>query len=150
MSLTDDEQHDIARANELGLPPVVFVHGQGLLPGNWDPWRTVFEEQAFATVAPGWPGDPEIAFVTSHHLEAVRSLHRPPALVGHAAGGSVVLRLAGLGVSRSTVAIGPFTDDPADVGNPGRSPLLIIDAEDDEFPGITVARTALDFIRRHQ
>jgi pimeloyl-ACP methyl ester carboxylesterase len=146
MPLTENEQHDIARANELGLPPVVFIHGQGLLPGDWDPWRTVFEEQAFATVAPGWAGDPEIASVTSHHLEVVRSLHRPPALVGHAAGGSVVLRLADLGVASSTVAIGPFTGDPADV----RSPLLIIEAETRDFPGLTVAQTALDFIRRHQ
>jgi len=146
MTLTEDEQHDIARANELGLPPVVFVHGQGLLPSDWDPWRTLFEEEAFATVAPGWSGDLEIAAVTDHHLEAVRSLHRLPALVGHAAGGSVVLRLADLGVSRCTVAIGPFTDDPAKV----HSPLLIIDPGRDDFPDLTVARTALDFIRRHQ
>ncbi|MET0496148.1 MAG: alpha/beta fold hydrolase [Actinoplanes sp.] len=146
MPLTEDEQHDIARANELGLLPVVFVHGQGLLPSDWDPWRTVFEEEAFATVAPGWPGDPEIASVTSHHLEAVRSLHRLPALVGHAAGGSVVLRLADLGVSRSTVAIGPFTDDPAKV----RQPLLIIDSEGFDAPGLAVAQAALAFIRNHQ
>ena len=146
MPLTEDEQHDIARANELGLPPVVFVHGQGHLPSEWDPWRTVFEEEAFATVAPGWPGDPEIASVTGHHLEAVRSLNRPPALVGHGAGGSVVLRLADLGVSRSTVAIGPFTDDPAK----GRKSLLIIDAEGSDFPGPAVAQAALDFIRSHQ
>jgi len=146
MPLTEDEQHDIARANELALLPVVFVHGRGQLPSDWDPWRTLFEEGAFATVAPGWPDDPEVASVTSHHLEAVRSLHRLPALVGHAAGGSVVLRLAGLGVSRSTVAIGPFTDDPAN----GRQPLLIIDAEGSDLPGLAVAQAALDFIRSHQ
>jgi len=145
MPLTEDEQHDIARAGELALLPVVFVHGQGSLPDVWDPWRTMFEEQGFATVAPGWSADPEIACVTSHHLEVVRSLHRLPALVGHAFGGSVVLRLADLGVSRSTVAI-----DPAGIGESGRTPLLIIDTEKCGFPGLTVARTALDFIRRHQ
>ena len=121
MVLTDHERHDVARANELGLPPVVFVHGLWLLSSSWDPWRTMFEENGFATVAPGWPDDPDtvaegradpevfarkmIGAVTDHYLEAIRLLDRKPALIGHSFGGLIVQRLAGLGVAASTVAI---------------------------------------------
>ena len=121
MTLTDHERHDIARANELGLPPVVFVHGLWLLSSSWEPWRAVFEENGFAAAAPGWPDDPEtvaesradpeafarkmIGAVTDHYLQAIRLLDRKPALVGHSFGGLIVQRLAGLGVARATVAI---------------------------------------------
>jgi non-heme chloroperoxidase len=121
MTLTEHERHDIARANELGLTPVVFVHGLWLLSSSWDPWRTLFEENGLATVAPGWPDDPEtvaegradpevfahkmIGAVSDHYLEAISMLDRRPALVGHSFGGLIVQRLAGTGVAAVTVAI---------------------------------------------
>ena len=121
MSLTDQERHDISRANELGLAPVVFVHGLWLLSSSWDPWRQMFEENGLAAVAPGWPDDPGtvaegradpelfahkmIGAVTDHYLQAIHLLDRKPALIGHSFGGLIVQRLAGLGVARATVAI---------------------------------------------
>jgi non-heme chloroperoxidase len=123
MALTAEEHHEIDRANELGRTPVVFVHGLWLLSSSWDPWRAVFEEAGYATLAPGWPDDPAtveaarakpevfarktIGAVTDHYLEAIRGLTRKPALVGHSFGGLIVQRLAGQGVSVATVAIDP-------------------------------------------
>ncbi len=99
MTLTEQERHDIDRANELGRQPVVLVHGLWLLSSSWDPWRTFIEDNGFVAVAPGWPDDPEtvaegrenpevfarkmIGAVTDHYAEAISLLTRKPALIGH-------------------------------------------------------------------
>ena len=56
---TDREQAEADTANQSGRQPVVFVHGLWLLPSSWDAWRARFEEQGYATLAPGWPDDPD-------------------------------------------------------------------------------------------
>jgi len=55
---TDREAAEVEAANASGRPPLVFVHGLWLLASSWDPWRRLFEERGYATVAPGWPDDP--------------------------------------------------------------------------------------------
>ena len=45
--ITDSEQDQIARANDSGLAPVVFVHGLWLLPSSWDRWAAVYEEAGY-------------------------------------------------------------------------------------------------------
>jgi pimeloyl-ACP methyl ester carboxylesterase len=92
-TLTATETQQIERANATGLQPVVFVHGLWLLSSSWDSWRTLFEENGFATVAPGWPDDPSsveearrdpdvfahkmVKQVTDHYLEAIDGLTLP-------------------------------------------------------------------------
>jgi non-heme chloroperoxidase len=142
MPLTSRETAEIEAANASGKRTVVFVHGLWLLPSSWDPWRTWFEEAGYATVAPGWPDDPEtveearahpevfagkkVQAVTDHHQEVVRGLTRAPALVGHSFGGLIVQKLAGLGLAEVTVSI-----DPA----PGRGVLpLPVSALRSAFP----------------
>ena len=123
MTLTSRESAEVAAANSGGLQPVVFVHGLWLLPSSWDRWRTTFEEAGYATLAPGWPDDPEtvdearahpevfagkgVQAVTDHHLEVAHALTRKPALVGHSFGGLVVQKMAGQGAAAVTVAISP-------------------------------------------
>ncbi len=123
MPLTTRETTEIEAANASGKRPVVFVHGLWLLPSSWDPWRTWFEEAGYATVAPGWPDDPEtveaararpevfagkkVRAVADHHHEVIRGLTATPALVGHSFGGLVVQQLAGRGVADATVSIDP-------------------------------------------
>jgi pimeloyl-ACP methyl ester carboxylesterase len=121
--LTERELKDIARANDSGRVPVVFVHGLWLLPSSWERWRALFEERGYTTVAPGWPDDPEtveeararpeafakkgIQAVTDHYQEAVATLTKRCAIVGHSFGGMIAQKLAGEGASNATVAIDP-------------------------------------------
>jgi non-heme chloroperoxidase len=150
MSFTSRESAEIESANAGGKQPVVFVHGLWLLPSSWDRWRRTFEEAGYATLAPGWPDDPEtveearahpevfagkkIQAVTEHHLEVARTLTVKPALVGHSFGGLIVQKLAGEGASVATVSI-----DPA----PGRGVLpLPVSALRSSFPVLGNPRNA--------
>ena len=123
MSLSEREQEEIDRANESGRQPVAFVHGLWLLSSSWDRWRMLFENSGYATIAPGWPDDPEtvaeardhpdvfahkmVQAVTDHYLEAIAALTRKPGVVGHSFGGLIAQKIAGVGASAVTVAVDP-------------------------------------------
>ena len=123
MSLSEREQEEIDRANESGRQPVAFVHGLWLLSSSWDRWRTLFENSGYATIAPGWPDDPEtvaeardhpdvfahkmVQAVTDHYLQAIAALTRKPGVVGHSFGGLIAQKIAGVGASAVTVAVDP-------------------------------------------
>ena len=51
--ITEHEAAEVARANETGLQPVVFIHGLWLLPSSWDRWASVFEEAGYTPLTPG-------------------------------------------------------------------------------------------------
>jgi non-heme chloroperoxidase len=122
-TLTGRETEDIDHANENGRQPVLFVHGLWLLSSSWDRWRRLFEDAGYATVAPGWPDDPEtveearrdpcvfakkmVQQVTDHYAAAIEELKIQPAVVGHSFGGLIAQKLAGQGVSAATVAVDP-------------------------------------------
>jgi pimeloyl-ACP methyl ester carboxylesterase len=122
-NISEREQQEIDRANQSGLKPVVFVHGLWLLPSSWDRWRTLFEEQGFATLAPGWPDDPDtvtqarehpevfahksIRQITDHFAGVISRLTMLPAIVGHSFGGLITQQLAGQGLGSASVAISP-------------------------------------------
>ena len=122
-TLTAHETTEIAAANDSGRPPVLFVHGLWLLSSSWDRWRPVFEDAGYATVAPGWPDDPDsvaearehpevfagkmVGQVTDHYAAAIGKLARKPVVIGHSFGGLIAQKLAGEGISATTVAIDP-------------------------------------------
>ncbi len=83
--ITDHEAEQIERVNASGRRPVVFVHRLWLLPSSWDRWRKVFEAAGYATLAPGWPDDPNTVAEANAHPEV----------------------FAGEGLSDATVAIDP-------------------------------------------
>jgi pimeloyl-ACP methyl ester carboxylesterase len=101
----------------------VFVHGLWLLPNSWDRWRKVFEDAGYATLAPGWPDDPNtvdeakahpevfakktVGQIADHFEEVIAKLGKRPAVVGHSFGGLLAQILAGRGVSDATVALDP-------------------------------------------
>ena len=122
-AMTGNEFEQIQRANDIGLQPVVFVHGLWLLPNSWERWAAFFESVGYVAVVPGWPDDPEtvgdanahadvlanktIGQIADYEERIVRRLNRKPALVGHSFGGLIVQILAGRGLSAATVAISP-------------------------------------------
>src|SRR5436853_428991 len=101
--IADYEEDQITATNASGRPPVVFVHGLWLLPSSWDRWRAVFEEAGYATLAPGWPDDPQtveaakehpevfahktVGQVADHFEDVIRKLDAKPAVIGHSFGG---------------------------------------------------------------
>jgi len=119
--LTENEIHEIERANAADTRPVVFVHGLWLLSSSWDNWRALFEDNDYVTLAPGWPDDPAtveearkdpsvfakkmVQGVTDHYLEAIALLSIPPLVIGHSFGGLIAQKLAGEGVAAATVVI---------------------------------------------
>jgi non-heme chloroperoxidase len=121
MSLTTRETQEIGRANASGRNPVVFVHGLWMLAASWQPWRSFFEDNGYATVAPGWPDDPEtttqaranpevfagksIRQVTDHMAEVISALQHQPAVIGHSFGGLITQQLAGRGLAAVSVPI---------------------------------------------
>jgi non-heme chloroperoxidase len=92
-----------------------------MLASSWAPWRAFFEENGYATLAPGWPDDPEtvdqaranpqvfarksVKQVTDHMAEAIGRLSQPPAVIGHSFGGLITQQLAGRGLSAVSVPI---------------------------------------------
>jgi pimeloyl-ACP methyl ester carboxylesterase len=121
--ITHREQEQIDQANASRRKPVVFVHGLWLLPSSWDRWRSLFEEAGFATLAPGWPDDPDtveearahpevfahksIGDVADHYQDVIGKLDTRPSVVGHSFGGLLAQILAGRGLSSATVAVDP-------------------------------------------
>jgi non-heme chloroperoxidase len=121
--IAEYETEQVAVANRSGRTPVVFVHGLWLLPNSWDRWRTTFEAAGFATLAPGWPDDPNTVEEANAHPEVfakksvgqiadhveyvIGKLNKRAAVIGHSFGGLLAQILAGRGVSDATVAIDP-------------------------------------------
>jgi pimeloyl-ACP methyl ester carboxylesterase len=115
----DDAQ--IAQANESGRVPVVFIHGLWLLPSSWDRWAALFEEAGYAALTPRWPDDPDtvaeananpevfagktIGQVADHFAGVIGQLERTPAVIGHSFGGLLAQIVAGRGLAAATVAI---------------------------------------------
>jgi non-heme chloroperoxidase len=121
--ITDYEAQQIEQTNATALTPVVFVHGLWLLPSSWDRWRAVFEEAGYATLAPGWPDDPNtvedanrhpevfahktVGQIADHFGDVIGKLTKKPAIVGHSFGGLLTQILAGRGIAAVSVAIDP-------------------------------------------
>lgn len=121
--LSAREMGEVERANASGRPTVVFVHGLWVLSSSWDPWRTLFEEVGYATVAPDWPDDPEtaeiaraeparlagngITRVVDHLTDVLGTLEAPPTIIGHSFGGLITQILAGRGLASVSVPIDP-------------------------------------------
>jgi non-heme chloroperoxidase len=119
--ITDSEHKQIARANDSGLTPVVFVHGLWLLPSSWDRWAAVYEEAGYTALTPGWPDDPDtveeanahpevfagktVGQVADHYADVIGQLDTKPAVIGHSFGGLLAQMLAGRGLSAATVAV---------------------------------------------
>ncbi|MEU4291360.1 alpha/beta hydrolase [Kribbella sp. NPDC026596] len=122
-TITEHELEQCKHANATARPPVVFIHGLWLLPSSWDRWATLFEENGYVSLTPGWPDDPEtvveanlhpeafagksIGQVADHFEEIISGLESKPVIVGHSFGGLLTQILAGRGLAAASVAIDP-------------------------------------------
>jgi pimeloyl-ACP methyl ester carboxylesterase len=122
-TITEHEAEQVAKANETGKTPVVFIHGLWLLPSSWDRWAEAFEEAGYTALTPGWPDDPEtveeakahpevfagksVGQVADHYSEVIGGLDKKPAVIGHSFGGLLTEIVAGRGLAAVSVAISP-------------------------------------------
>jgi non-heme chloroperoxidase len=122
-TLAEHEASEIARANESGRTPVVFIHGLWLLPSSWDRWAAHFEQDDFVALTPGWPDDPmtveeanahpevlagkSVGDVAAHYESIITQLNHTPVIIGHSFGGLIAQILAGRGLAAATVAVDP-------------------------------------------
>jgi len=122
-ALTARETSEVARANQSGKQPVVFIHGLWLLASSWDNWADLFEQAGYSAVKPGWPDDPEtvadakarphafarkgVGQVADHMETVIRGLTRKPAVIGHSFGGLLAQIVAGRGLAAVSVAVDP-------------------------------------------
>src|SRR6516225_7519762 len=122
-TIAEYERQELEAVKSSGRTPVVFVHGLWLLPNSWDRWRVVFEDAGYATLAPGWPDDPEtvedakehpegfarktVREVADHFDDVIRKLDTKPAVVGHSFGGLLTEILAGRDLAAASVVLSP-------------------------------------------
>src|SRR5205807_7835033 len=123
VTISDEEQEQVERANGSGATPVVFVHGLWLLPSSWDNWGQHFEKAGYVALTPGWPDDPEtveeakahpevfagksIGQIADHVAQVVSGLDKKPAVIGHSFGGLLTQIVAGRGLAAVSVAMDP-------------------------------------------
>lgn len=122
-TMNSNESSEVQLANRSGKQPVVFIHGLWLLASSWDRWVEYFDDLGYASVNPGWPGDPHsvaeandhpeafarktIAQVVEHYTGIIQRLKKKPMIIGHSFGGLIAQILAGRGMATATVAIDP-------------------------------------------
>ncbi|MFD6530941.1 alpha/beta hydrolase [Streptomyces sp. NPDC060184] len=103
--------------------PVVFIHGTWLHALSWESWAERFASRGFLALAPGWPGEAEVAGETrattgalggvgldmllDHYTAIVRSFDISPVIVGHSVGGLIAQHLISADIGRAAVAIAP-------------------------------------------
>ena len=112
----DTTQSDTARPDT-----VVLVHGLWMTPRSWEHWVTRFEERGYRVLTPAYPGfdvevealraDPtpiaecDIAATIDHLADVVRSVERPPIIIGHSFGGTLTQMLVHRGLGAAAVVV---------------------------------------------
>jgi len=102
-------------------PSVLFIHGLWLHSTSWTPWRELFADAGYESLAPEWPGTPDtveaaradpdsiadhgIDDVTNHYAAIIEGLDTRPIIVGHSFGGMIAQKLLGLDLAAAAVAI---------------------------------------------
>ncbi|WP_222271880.1 alpha/beta hydrolase [Modestobacter marinus] len=100
---------------------IVLVHGFWVTPRSWENWKTHYESRGFRVLTPAYPGfevevealnaDPTpiaestLPRIVEHLAGVVRELDKPPILIGHSAGGTLVQLLLDRGLGAVGVAL---------------------------------------------
>jgi alpha-beta hydrolase superfamily lysophospholipase len=100
---------------------VVLIHGLWMTPLSWEHWTQRYTEKGYNVVARAWPGmdgdieelrrkpelvaDLSVDGIVEHYERIVRSLERPPIIMGHSFGGLFTQILIDRGLGAAGVAI---------------------------------------------
>ena len=100
---------------------IVLIHGFWVTPRSWEEWIAHYEKRGYRVLAPAYPGfeveveslnaDPTpieqvtVPKIVEHLESVVRSVDKPPILVGHSAGGVFVQLLLDKGLGAVGVAL---------------------------------------------
>lgn len=100
---------------------IVLVHGFWVTPRSWEEWKAHYEAKGYRVITPAYPGlevevealnaDPTpIAELTLPPIveslsAVVEALEKPPILIGHSAGGTLVQLLLDRGYGASAVVL---------------------------------------------
>jgi alpha-beta hydrolase superfamily lysophospholipase len=101
-----------------GAEAVVLIHGSCLRSPGWGPWSARYSARGYSVVATAVPltsvsGDclrpqfasGDLAFATGYYELLLKSLVRPPVLIGHCLGGVIVQALVERGLGAAGVAL---------------------------------------------
>jgi pimeloyl-ACP methyl ester carboxylesterase len=103
---------------------IVLIHGLWMTPLSWEHWSERFAAAGNQVLAPAWPGMEDrtveslrsdttayqrlgVTEIADHYEGIVRSLERPPVIMGHSFGGLVTQILLDRGLGAAGVAIHP-------------------------------------------
>lgn len=111
-----------AKKNSKTPDTIVLIHGLWMTPRSWEHWVSYYEERGFKVLAPAFPGlevevealraDPTpiaeltVQKVVDHYAKIVEALPKPPILMGHSFGGTIVQLLLDRGLGAAGVVIG--------------------------------------------
>src|SRR5215207_5764357 len=105
---------------------LVLIHGLWMTPRSWEKWAERYEARGYKVLAPARPGmegevealnadpspiaDLDIDQIVEHYIRIINELDKPPIIMGHSLGGTVMqvlldrgLGAAGVGVAAGTV-----------------------------------------------
>jgi pimeloyl-ACP methyl ester carboxylesterase len=104
-----------------GPDTVVLVHGLWMTPRSWEHWVTHYEARGYRVLTPAYPGfevevealraDPtpiaeaDITDTIDHLVSVVRSVDKPPIIMGHSFGGALTQMLLARGLGAAGVAL---------------------------------------------
>ena len=102
-------------------PTVLLIHGLWLHATSWSPWIERLSAAGYRATAAQWPGEADTVEATrddpdaqaghgiddlvDHHIKLIADLDRPPILIGHSFGGTIVERLLTSGHGAAGIAI---------------------------------------------
>jgi pimeloyl-ACP methyl ester carboxylesterase len=109
----------------LAMPqPIVLIHGLWLTARSWEGWKSRCEKRGHEVLTPPWPrmegeveedrGDPSVMnglglgeVVVVHYEKLIRSMSRPPVIMGHSTGGLLTELLLDRGLGVAGVCLSP-------------------------------------------
>ncbi|HEX7744923.1 MAG TPA: alpha/beta hydrolase [Micromonosporaceae bacterium] len=100
---------------------IVLIHGLWMTPRSWERWAERYQAAGFRVLTPAWPGfegdidqirtdgSPigrlTMRQVVDHYDRVIRELDKPPIIIGHSFGGSVVQVLLSRGLGAAGIAV---------------------------------------------